>query len=122
MKLEECFEFETFQSKFGPVERIRIKGHRIAIEHVIEQFKAGNEPQAIVRDSYPSLTVEEVYAAITYYLLNKAAMDKYLAAGVRIGDAYYQEYLQRGPDFLRDDANGNSAAPPQTGTTNEPAA
>ena len=43
MQLEDNFEFETFDSKFGPVERIRIKGHRIAIEHVIECIQIAQE-------------------------------------------------------------------------------
>ncbi len=97
MQLQECFEFEKFDTKFGPVERIRIKGHRIAIEHVIEQFKAGQEPQAIVRDIYPSLTLEEVYATIAYYLLHKKEVEDYIRHGDVIGEAYYQEYLQKEP-------------------------
>lgn len=98
MQLRDCFEFEKFDTKFGrPVERIRIKGHRIAIEHVIEQFKAGHEPQAIVRDIYPSLTLEEVYATIAYYLLNKAEVEAYMLQGKEIAEAYYQEYLEKEP-------------------------
>src|SRR5436190_1545791 len=116
MQLEDYFEFETFETKFGPVERIRIKGHRISLENVIEFFKQGMQPDQIQREMYPSLTLEEVYAAITYYLHNKEAVDDYIKRGDKIGDAYYQEYLQRGPYFLRDDAQAKIA---ETNRTSE---
>jgi uncharacterized protein (DUF433 family) len=104
MQLEDYFEFEKFPTKFGPAERIRIKGHRISIEHVLEYHQQGMGPEAIVRDVYPSLTLEEVYATITYYLHNKAEVDAYLERGRKIEDAYYQEYQEQGPYFLRDQA------------------
>jgi uncharacterized protein (DUF433 family) len=113
MRLEDYFEFEKFDTKFGEVQRIRIKGHRIAIEHVLEQFKAGMQPDQIQREVYPTLTLEEVYATITYYLHNQAAVDEYIRKGEAIAEAYYQEYQQRGPYFLRDDALGPPAVQPR---------
>jgi uncharacterized protein (DUF433 family) len=96
MQLEDYFEFEKFPTKFGETERIRIKGHRIAIESVIEAFKGGKQPREIC-ESYPTLTLEEVYATITYYLHNKAAVEGYIERGEKIADAYYQEWLQQEP-------------------------
>jgi uncharacterized protein (DUF433 family) len=110
VQLKDYFEFEKFSTKHGEVERIRIKGHRIAIEHVLEQFRQGLEPAAIVRDVYPSLTLEEVYATILYYLHNKEAIEAYLEQGERIADAWYQEYLEKGPYFLGDEAQARIAA------------
>jgi uncharacterized protein (DUF433 family) len=104
MQLENCFDFEKFDTKHGPVERIRIKGHRIAIEHVIGLFKGGLTPDTIVRDKFPTLTLAEVYATIAYYLANQEAVELYLQQSERIADAWYKEYLERGPFFLRDDA------------------
>src|SRR5438105_8984674 len=98
MQLEDYFEFEKLQTKFGEAEKIRIKGHRIAIEFVIEQFNQGVPSEAIVRDVYPTLTLEEVFATLTYYLHNKADIDAYIERGKKIAEAYYQEYLQREPD------------------------
>ncbi len=111
MQLEDYFEFEKFDTKFGPVERIRIKGHRIAIENVIAYFNQGMEPKQIAGEIYPSLSLEQVYATITYYLHNKAEVDAYNQRGERIADAWYQEYQQYGPFFLRDRA-GEYATPP----------
>jgi uncharacterized protein (DUF433 family) len=113
MQLEDYFEFEKFDTKFGEVERIRIKGHRIAIEHVLEHFKAGMQPDQIQREMYPTLTLEEVYATITYYLHNREAVDEYDRKGEAIAEAYYQEYQRRGPYFLRDDAIGPPTGQPR---------
>ena len=100
MQLEDYFDFETFDTKFGPCERIRIKGHRISIEHVLEFYKAGMSPEVIQRDQYPSLTLEQVYATITYYLHKQAEVEAYLKRGEEVGEAYYQEYLQKEPDAV----------------------
>src|SRR5437764_7322154 len=97
MQLEDYFEFEKFPTKHGEVERIRIKGHRIAIERVLERFQAGMQPDQIQREEFPTLTLAEVYATIAYYLHNKEAVDAYMRRSERVADAFYQEYLQRGP-------------------------
>jgi uncharacterized protein (DUF433 family) len=97
MQLEDYFEFEKFETKFGIAERIRLKGHRIAIESIVEEFSKGATPDQIQK-SLPTLTLEEVYAAITYYLHNKDEVDAYIQRGKVIEDAFYQEHLQREPD------------------------
>ena len=94
MQLEDYFEFEKFDTPYGPVERIRIKGHRIAIEHVLEFYNKGVSAEEIAKVHYPTLTLEEVYATLTYYLHNKAAVDAYNERGEAIADAYYQEWLR----------------------------
>jgi uncharacterized protein (DUF433 family) len=104
MQLVDYLEFESIQTKYGPAETIRIKGHRIAIENVIELFNMGSSPERIVQEFYPSLTLAEVYATIAYYLQNKAAVDAYIQRGEKVADAYYQEYREKGPFFLRDEA------------------
>lgn len=95
MQLEDYFEFETFETKFGPVDRIRIKGHRIGIEHVVGFYKQGFSPETILRDVYPSLTIEKIYAVVLYYEANKERVEKYIHHSDKIGDLYYQEYMQQ---------------------------
>ena len=62
MKPEEYFDFEEFDTPHGKVERIRLKGHRIDIEHVLEYLNRGYFPQKIVSDVYPTLNLEKVDA------------------------------------------------------------
>ena len=106
MQLEDYFDFEKFDTKFGVAEEITIKGHRISIEFVIECFNQGMTAEQIQQQEYPSLTLGEVYATITYYLHNKAEVDEYNRRGEEVAEAYYQEYLVKGPFFLRDEAMG----------------
>jgi uncharacterized protein (DUF433 family) len=71
MQLEEYFD------TISPDE-IRLKGHRINIEHIVERYQDGMTPQQIMSD-LPSLSLEEVFGALTYYLHNQAEVDEYLA-------------------------------------------
>jgi uncharacterized protein (DUF433 family) len=76
MQLEDYFDF------LGPLQ-IRIKGHRIGIEHVIELYLDGSSPEQIVQ-TFPGLSLEKIHATITYYLHNQAEVDAYLARQLAI--------------------------------------
>ena len=70
--LEDYFDFVT-------PDDIRLKGSRIGIESILyEHIYRAQSPEAI-QETFPSLTLEQVYAAILYYLRNKKSMDDYLA-------------------------------------------
>ncbi len=72
MQLEEYFDFLAEDD-------IRIKGTRIGIESVLyAHLHASQSPQAIVA-RFPSLSLEQVYATITYYLHNEDRVRQYLA-------------------------------------------
>ena len=57
-----------------------IAGKRISLDSVVHAFRRGASPESILR-SFPLLTLEEVYGAITYYLSNQPQIDEYLAGG-----------------------------------------
>ncbi len=57
-----------------------IAGKRISLDSVVHAFRRGASPESILR-SFPLLTLEEVYGAITYYLSNQPQIDEYLASG-----------------------------------------
>lgn len=71
---------------------IRLKGTRIDWEHVVQAYQNGMPPEEIAATAfgYP-LPVEQVYAAITHYLLNKAVYEEY----VRRGDEIARELSER---------------------------
>jgi len=81
MRLEDYFDVED-------VEVIRIAGHRIGIEHVLELYQEGYSPEQIALE-FPGLSLEKIYATITYYLHNRDAIDAYL---VRSRDRAEQAY------------------------------
>src|SRR5581483_9252873 len=55
----------------------RIGNSRVLLELVVEAFKRGESPEAIVR-SYRTLRLADVYAVISRYLANPAPFDEYL--------------------------------------------
>ena len=72
MQLEEYFSF------LAP-DDIRIKGTRVGIETVLYDYVyRSRQPEDIVTQ-YPSVTLEQVYATITYYLHNREGITAYLA-------------------------------------------
>ncbi len=72
MQLEDYFDFQR-------PDDIRLKGTRVGIETVLYDFIHRSRTPEEISQSYPSLTLEQVYATILYYLHNKEAVSKYLA-------------------------------------------
>ena len=56
---------------------IRIKGHRVYIDEVLEERLQGKEPEEILR-CFPKLPLEKIYAALLYYEANKNEVEAYL--------------------------------------------
>ena len=84
MKLEDYFNF------LAPND-IRLKGHRIGIETILTDYlNLGLFPEEIVL-RYPTLTLEEVYATITYYWRNQEQVDAYLQAWKEHGERMRRE-------------------------------
>lgn len=56
---------------------VRITGTRVSLDSVIGAFLNGCTPEQIVY-KYPSLTLPDVYAVITYYLRHRQEVEAYL--------------------------------------------
>lgn len=56
-----------------------VEGTRISLDSIVYAFRNGLSPESIVQ-SFPLLTLEQVYGAIAFYLANCAEIDGYLAA------------------------------------------
>ena len=55
----------------------RITGSRVSLDSVVYDFLSGVSPETIA-DNYDTLTLEQVYGAITYYLANRTEVDSLL--------------------------------------------
>lgn len=76
-------------------DEIRIKGTRVGIETVLEDYLDGTSPEEIaVR--YRTLTLEQVYATITFYLQRQAVIEQYLERWRSYAEAAWQAQ-QRNP-------------------------
>jgi len=88
---------EDYLDFLGP-DDIRIKGTRVGIETVIRAFRDGHSPE-MIQQTYPTLTLEQVYAAILYYLHNKEAVSAYFTDWLEHGRRAREEQ-QRHPSPL----------------------
>lgn len=89
MQLEDYFEF------LEP-DDIRIKGHRIGIDDVIDYYLQGYSPEQILVE-LPTLNLEKIHATITYYLRNRVEMDAYILRLANWRKQRYQEWLAAEP-------------------------
>ena len=67
-------------------------GSRVPLAVIVSEFESGEAPEAI-RSHYPTLTLEQVYGAITFYLGNQEEVREDLAERRRIED----EFISRHP-------------------------
>jgi uncharacterized protein (DUF433 family) len=64
--------------EFAGPDEIKIKGHRIGLEHVVDLYQDGHTAEQIAEE-FPGLPREKIDATISYYLTHKAEVDAYLA-------------------------------------------
>lgn len=56
---------------------MRVGSTHVMLDSVLASFQAGASAETIAQE-YPSLSLEEVYGAITYYLRHQREVDVYL--------------------------------------------
>ena len=84
MQLEDYFDF------LSP-DDIRIKGHRIGIDNVLDYYLNGYSPEEIATH-FPGLSLEKIYATLTYYHHKRVEIDAYLVRLKRWRERRYQEW------------------------------
>jgi uncharacterized protein (DUF433 family) len=84
MQLEDYFAF------LEPHD-IRLQGTRIGIETILYDYIFRARTPEEIEKSYASLTLDQVYATILYYLRNKEAVDNYLTDWIEYGERMRQE-------------------------------
>src|SRR5437660_2828264 len=62
-----------------------VAGTRVSLDSIVYSFRAGDSPETI-RQNFSSLTLEQVYGAIAFYLAHEQEID----ANVREGEAEIQ--------------------------------
>lgn len=55
----------------------RIAGTRVSLDSIVHSFLNGDSPETISQ-SFPVLTLEQVYGAIAYYLAHREEVDEHL--------------------------------------------
>jgi uncharacterized protein (DUF433 family) len=78
----------------------RISGTRVSLDSLVYAFLRGAAPESIAQ-SFPALSLEEVYGAIAYYLAHQIEIDAYLQEGEREFEALRQQARQSNPLLYR---------------------
>jgi len=55
-----------------------VQGTRVSLDSLVYRFLEGLAPDTIQSECFPSLTLEQVYGALTYYLGHRTEVDAYL--------------------------------------------
>lgn len=69
---------------FSPID-IRLKGSRIGIETILYEYIDCNRSPEEIAQIYSSLSLDQVYATILYYLQNQAKISEYLKTWLEHG-------------------------------------
>jgi uncharacterized protein (DUF433 family) len=78
----------------------RITGTRVSLDSVVYAFLGGQTAESIAQ-SFPVLTLEQVYGAIAFYLAHRAEIDAYLRQGEADFEALRQAARAKDPIFYQ---------------------
>jgi uncharacterized protein (DUF433 family) len=68
-----------------------IIGSRVPLAIIVHDFKNGDAPETI-QSNFPTLILEQVYGAITFYLGNKEEVERDLIERRRIEDEFIETH------------------------------
>jgi uncharacterized protein (DUF433 family) len=94
MQLEDYFDF------LG-TDDIRIKGHRVGIESVLYEYIYREQTPEAIAQRFPTLTLEQIYATILYYLHNREQVTTYIAEWIEYGRRARAEQERNPPPFVK---------------------
>ena len=57
----------------------RVRGSRVSLDSIVFAFRDGLSPEAIARECFPTLRLEQVYGAIAFYLAHRGELDSFFA-------------------------------------------
>ncbi|MFN3761867.1 MAG: DUF433 domain-containing protein [Anaerolineae bacterium] len=78
---------------------IRIKGTRVGLEIVIRDYLQGASPEEIVL-RYPTLSLEQVHAAILYYLQDREKVYRYVQECWQEGEEGWRKQQTNSSEFV----------------------
>jgi uncharacterized protein (DUF433 family) len=79
-----------------PDDTIRIGNPRVLLEVLIGFYKQGDSPEAL-HEGFPTVSLLEIYAVITYYLTNREQVDAYIEWVHQEGERIRREFEAQFP-------------------------
>jgi uncharacterized protein (DUF433 family) len=78
----------------------RLAGTRVSLDSIVHAFWHGQTAESIAQ-SFPVLTLEQVYGALTFYLANKSEVDTYLEQAEAEFEAMRKAAREQDPMFYQ---------------------
>jgi uncharacterized protein (DUF433 family) len=78
----------------------RLAGTRVSLDSIVYAFWRGQTAESIAQ-SFPVLTLEQVYGALTFYLANKSEVDAYLEEAEAEFETLREAARQQDPMFYQ---------------------
>ena len=78
-----------------------VSDSRVSVDSVVLAFLDGLSPESIATECFPSLSLEQVYGVITYYLAHRAEVDAYLKEVGAEFDKLRERSHNADPEFSR---------------------
>ena len=75
---------------------VRVGDSRVSLDLIVYAYLNGERPEEIAT-AYPSVTLDQVYASIAYYLRHRDEVDAYLAQREREADQIRADWEARFP-------------------------
>lgn len=85
-----------------------VAGTRVSLDSIVYAFLQGDSPESIAQ-SFPVLTLEQVYGAVAYYLGHRHEIDAYLERARREAEALAEKARQADPMFYQKLADARRA-------------
>ena len=90
MQIEKYFNFLAEDD-------IRIKGTRIGIESVLYEYIYNNQTPEAIAELFHTVTLEQIYATILYFLQNQQKVSAYFADHLEYSRKAREEYEKNPP-------------------------
>ncbi len=74
----------------------RIAGSRVSLDSIVYAYLRGQTPESIAQ-SFPTLSLEQVFGALAFYLAHQAVVDTYLEAQSAEYEALRRDAINRNP-------------------------
>lgn len=85
-----------------------VSGTRVSLDSVVYAFRNGESPESVAQ-SFPVLTLEQVYGAIAFYLAHRKEIDAYLQRAEQQYETLLESAQETDPMFYQKLADARRA-------------
>jgi len=71
---------------------------RVSLDSVVYAFLRGESPEGVA-ESFPALSLEQIFGALTFYLANRETIDQYLQQGKQKFELLREEARRKNPSL-----------------------